>query len=125
MTIRLAALSFVLVAAAAPTLAQQNDRKLIIYGNDRCPEGTICVRAPESERFRIPQSLRDNPLPPDDQPWRDRASMASRAGSASGIGSCSPVGAGGFTGCQQQMMKQARDENRADSAARGASAVPH
>lgn len=112
-------------AAAGPAPAQQNDRQLIIYGNDRCPAGTICVRAPESERYRIPQTMRqEEPLAPADQPWAARASSVSRAGAASGTGSCSNSGAGGFTGCWNQMMKEARDERRGRNAAAADSAVP-
>jgi len=123
---KLASLAFAavagLVAASAP--AQQNDRQLIIYGNDRCPSGTICVRAPESERYRIPQGMRSGTLAPADQPWAARAASVADAGAASGAGSCSSTGAGGFTGCFAQQARQARAERRADKAAVAASAQP-
>ena len=32
---------------------------------------------------------------------------------AAGVNSCTPVGAGGWTGCYQQMLRQAREERRA------------
>ena len=32
---------------------------------------------------------------------------------AAGINSCSPVGTGGWTGCTQQLLRQAREERRA------------
>lgn len=112
------------LALVAPAHAQQNDRQLIIYGNDRCPEGTVCVRAPEADRYRIPQTLRTAPLPPAEQPWAARASSVSRAGAAAGTGSCTNTGAGGWTGCWNQMMKDARDDRRQQNAASGASAEP-
>ena len=92
---------------AAPAFAQQNDKALIVYGNDKCPEGTVCIRAPESERFRIPQSLRSGPLAPQDQPWSQRAASINDV-SQSGTGSCSPTGSYGQTGCFRKFL----DENR-------------
>ena len=112
------------VVAIVPAHAQQNDRQLVIYGNDRCPEGTICVRAPEADRYRIPQTLRSAPLAPAEQPWGARASSVSRADAASGTGSCSTAGAGGWTGCWNKMIKDARDDRREQNAAAGASAEP-
>ena len=110
---------------AAPASAQTGDRALIIYGNDPCPANTICVRAPESDRYRIPKTLRnESTLPPTEQPWSRRQSSVSRAGAATGTGSCSNVGGGGWTGCWNKMMKEARDEKKAEAAADGQSAVP-
>lgn len=113
------------IAGAGPALAQSKDQVLVIYGSDRCPANTICVKAPESDRYRIPKNLRDGSLPAGDQTWASRASSTSRAGAASGIGSCSPVGAGGATGCTQQMLRQAREERRAARAASEASSTPN
>ena len=112
------------LAMVAPAHAQQNDRQLIIYGNDRCPEGSICVRAPETDRYRIPQTLRQGTLAPTEQPWGARAASVSRAGASSGTGSCSTAGAGGWTGCWNKMIKDARDDRRQQNAAAGASAEP-
>jgi hypothetical protein len=109
--------------AVGPALAQQNDRALIVYGNDRCPEGTICVRAPEAERFRIPQSLRSGPLAPQDQPWSERAASLADVG-ATGPGSCSTGGAGGWTGCWQQQMRTAHAEKKQQQQADAESPLP-
>ena len=114
--------------AAAPALAQEETRpaapeaeapvnQLIVYGEDSCPpsneeEIIVCARLPEEERFRIPSSLRDRPDDPGNRSWRDRAIELSYVG-RSGIGSCSPVGAGGFVGCHNQLVNQARAERRA------------
>jgi hypothetical protein len=119
---RLAVLLF--AALAAPALAQEPEaaaadarvNQLIVYGDDSCPPSTaeeiiVCARLPEDERYRIPRALRDNPNDPASRSWRDRAIELSTVG-RSGIGSCSPVGAGGFIGCHNQLVEQARAERR-------------
>jgi len=108
---------------AGPAFAQQNDKALVIYGNDKCPEGTICIRAPESDRYRIPQSLRSGPLAPQDQPWAQRAASIANVG-ASGTGSCTNSGAGGWTGCWNQQMKAARAEKKQQAQAEAESPLP-
>ncbi len=109
--------------AAAPAFAQQNDKALVVYGNDPCPESTICVRAPESERYRIPQSLRSGPLAPQDQPWSQRSQSIANVG-AGGTGSCTSTGAGGWTGCWKQQMQAARADKKQDAAAEAESPLP-
>ena len=108
---------------AAPAFAQQNDRALVIYGDDKCPQGTICIRAKESDRYRIPQSLRSAPLAPKDEPWAQRAASIANVG-ASGAGSCSNSGAGGWTGCWNQQMKAARAEKKQNAQAEAESPLP-
>ena len=108
---------------AAPAFAQQNDKALVIYGNDKCPEGTICIRAPEGDRYRIPQSLRSGPLAPQDQPWAQRAASIATVGNG-GTGSCTNVGAGGWTGCWQKQMRAARAEKKQKAAAEAESPLP-
>jgi hypothetical protein len=112
------------LAVATPASAQAGGSALIIYGNDRCPPNTVCVRAPESERFRIPQSLRTAPLAPQDQPWAARAKSVANAGAATGTGSCTATGAGGFTGCWRQQMEAGRAEKGQTSDARAQSPEP-
>ncbi len=109
--------------AAVPAVAQQNDRALVIYGNDKCPDGTVCIRAPENQRYRIPQSLRSGPLAPQDQPWSQRAASIADVG-ASGTGSCTNSGAGGWTGCWGKQMRAARAEKKQDAAAVAESPLP-
>lgn len=111
------------IGAAAPAFAQQNDRALVIYGDDKCPTGTVCVRAPESQRYRIPQSLRSGPLAPKDQPWSQRAASVDTVANT-GTGSCTNVGAGGWTGCGQQQLRTARAERRQDVQAEAESPLP-
>lgn len=119
----LAPLALLLGGAPAPTLAQQADRVLIVYGNDKCPESegeniVVCARKPEAERFRIPEELRHSPGPPD---WRDRAKSLEYVG-RSGTSSCSAAGTGGWTGCWSSLMSQARAERKEDKDA--ATAAP-
>ena len=98
----------------APAFAQRNtnEQVLVIFGNDACPRDTICVRRSEGERYRIPQELRRVAPSPESQSWASRARSMEYVG-ASGINSCTPSGAGGWTGCYQQMLRQAREERRA------------
>lgn len=88
--------------------------QLIVYGDDPCPESTadqitVCARKGENERFRIPEALRDDPRAPGRESWTNRAEALEYVG-RTGTDSCSPVGAGGFTGCFTQLMRQARAE---------------
>lgn len=100
--------------AAAPALAQDapsdNVRMSIVYGDDaapECPEGDICVVAvlPEEDRYRIPPPLRFSE-DPENTAWTRRVEKLEMIGDF-GTMSCSPVGAGGFTGCTQQMIAAA------------------
>ncbi|NIJ07491.1 hypothetical protein FHS31_001087 [Sphingomonas vulcanisoli] len=99
----------------APVLAQANDKVLMIFGQDKCPAGTTCVRAPETERFRIPKDLRQSTEKPQNQ-WADRAKSLDSVG-ASGTGSCSATGAGGWTGCFGQQMRTYKQDRAADAKA--------
>lgn len=109
-----AALAAPLLAPSSPAVAQRNtnEQVLVIFGNDACPRDTICVRRSEGERFRIPQELRRVEPSGQSNSWAARARSMEYAG-ASGTNSCTPVGAGGWTGCYQQMLRQAREERRA------------
>jgi hypothetical protein len=94
----------------APVAAQE--RILTVFGDDRCPDNTICVRAPEKDRYRIPKELRPASASPKNQSWAVR-SEATLGEGASGTGSCSNVGGGGWTGCWSEEMRKARAEARA------------
>lgn len=99
------------LAAPLPALAQ--DRILTIFGDDKCPENTICVRARESERFRIPKDLRQDPLiAPNRQAWAAKAQATLDAGSKSGTGSCTAIGPGGHTGCFVERARAAKAERQ-------------
>ncbi len=117
-----AALLLAPFVAPLPVQAQlSNDRVLTIFGEDKCPSDTICVRAPEAERFRIPKQFRNNGATgPENQSWAARAQATTDAGARSGTGSCTASGPGGWTGCFQQQMRAAR----AEAAARAADQNP-
>jgi hypothetical protein len=104
--------AFVLGAAALPNVATAQERILTVFGDDRCPDNTICVRAPERERYRIPKELRPASVSPKNQSWAVR-SQATLSEGASGTGSCSGTGSGGWTGCWSEEMRKAREEARA------------
>lgn len=114
----IAASPFVMPAAAFAQNAAQNG-VLVIYGNDKCPtnengdEIVICRRLDEAERFRIPQTLREQPgRPQATESWAVRSGDALDAG-RTGTGSCSAVGANGSTGCFVRQARQAKAESRA------------
>jgi hypothetical protein len=105
-----AALAFTTPASAQ---ADVKVNQLIVYGKDACPQSTqdeitVCARRPETDRFRIPEQLR-NVADPANSSWANKALELQYVG-RSGIGSCSPSGPGGATGCLQQFINQARAE---------------
>lgn len=105
-------------ASQASGPADVRVNQLIIYGDDPCPQSqdpnevTVCARLPDSDRYRVPPNLRDNPNEPGSNSWANRATELSYVG-RTGTESCSTVGGGGFTGCFNQMVTQARAERRA------------
>lgn len=118
------ALSAAALAApfAAPAAAQDDTGEkvnmVVVYGQDACPPSTdgeivVCARQSESERYRIPESLRYSD-DPDNTAWAQRVEQLEMVGKF-GTMSCSPVGAGGFTGCTQEMIRQAYGEKASAS----------
>ena len=90
--------------------------QLIVYGDDPCPQSTaeeivVCARRPEDDRFRIPEPFRGDTDLRDNEAWAARARSLETVGRG-GIQSCSTVGPAGFTGCWNEMMRQAREERR-------------
>ena len=115
LTLATAALTLPMVAVPEPAMAQRVN-EIIVYGTDPCPRSTddevvVCARKPESERFRIPENLRQGGSLQSRQAWANRA-IAFETYSKTGINSCSPVGPAGFTGCSQQLVNQAFKERR-------------
>ena len=106
-----------LAALPAPALAQQaRTSEIIVYGTDPCPRSTddevvVCARKPEGERYRIPERLRVSGSRQSRQSWAANAKSFETVG-ATGINSCSAVGPAGHTGCLQQIINQARAEQR-------------
>lgn len=113
-----------LVAVASPASAQEAGERvnqLIIYGDDPCPpaadaEITVCARKDESERYRIPEPLRESPAPQNDA-WNNRVIAYERVGKF-GTLSCTPAGAGGHLGCTQKLIDDAYAEKRGSSEVR-------
>ena len=69
-------------ALSSPADAQSNRRgQIIVYGNDPCPRSTD-----------------------------DEVVVCKRVG-RTGPQSCSPVGPAGYTGCMEQMIRDAREES--------------
>ena len=95
--------------------------QLSVYGDDPCPassggEITVCARKAESERFRIPEPLRGIDRP-QSEAWTNKVQAYETVG-AFGNMSCSPVGAGGASGCTQQLIQQAAAERKNGSEVR-------
>ncbi|WP_421851566.1 hypothetical protein [Novosphingobium sp.] len=114
-----------LLGMPLPAAAQAQDNpsekinQLIVYGDDPCPASTdgsitVCARKDESERFRIPKPLRDNPNDSVNQGWTQRVKAYETVG-AFGTNSCSPIGAGGATGCMSQLINSAYAEKKQSS----------
>lgn len=109
------------LVAASPAAAQEEagDRvnMVIAYDESECPEAAaeneivVCEILVEAERYRVPAALRSSDSP-ENRSWTERVESIRYIGDF-GTMSCSPVGAGGFTGCTQQMIEAAykdRDE---------------
>lgn len=93
---------------------------VVVYGDDACPESSaneivVCPRLDESERYRIPPLVRDNPQDTANESWTNRVQAYEYVGK-SGTLSCSPVGGGGFTGCTQELIDKAYAERESGSA---------
>lgn len=104
-------LAFGLVAATMPVSAFAQERVLTIFGKDECPSNTICVRAPEKERFRIPKELRKTDLSPTQRSWASRVSATLEPG-RTGPSACAAASGGSWVGCFGEEMRQAREEAR-------------
>ena len=93
---------------------------LVVYGDDPCPQGTgdeivVCARRPESERYRIPKPIRENPSPQGGPGWASQVAEMERAGRAVIPGSCSANGSYGFTGCTAAMLERWLAERRMEA----------
>ena len=117
------------LAHSQPVLAQgsgETINALIVYGDDPCPVSTgdqitVCARKDESERYRIPEILRDT-VSPQNEAWNNRV-LAYETVFDSGTLSCSPTGPGGWTGCTQSMIDQAYAEKKTDASVRFAQLI--
>ncbi len=114
------------IAMATPAAAQDEggDRvnMVIVYGDDEvqppanADEIVVVARLPESERFRIPESLRFS-SDPANTAWAERVEAFEFVGDFGAL-SCSPTGAAGYTGCTQELIDIAYGEKREASSVR-------
>ncbi len=103
-------------APAVPVAVKSGEpavNQLIVYGSEPCPRSTadqitVCARKPESERYRIPENLRDLGSAKSTS-WASNAIELSYVGKT-GTESCSTVGPGGMTGCLGQIINAAEKE---------------
>jgi hypothetical protein len=112
----LAALAVALAPAPATAQSAADEPKvnqLIIYGDDKCPpstdqEITVCARLDESERYRIPEDLREL-SGPENTAWVNKVKGFEAVGKFGPL-SCTPIGAGGELGCTAKMIEAAYAE---------------
>ena len=123
--IAIAGLALALPAAAhaqdAVDTGDDSYNMVIVYGDDECPQSTadqivVCARKAENDRYRIPETLRFSQSPANTS-WAERVERFEMAGDF-GIMSCSPTGAGGFTGCTQEMINAAYADKANDAGVR-------
>lgn len=115
----LSAFALPVMAQDAPPAADAANEKVnlvIVYGDDACPKASgdeliVCGRKEEKERYRIPETLRGDPNAPANQAWGQQYKALEYVGK-SGIDSCSPSGIGGFTGCFNQLARNAKAEKQ-------------
>jgi hypothetical protein len=109
------------IAAAEPYVATASPDRwsvLTTFGDETCPEAkpdeiVVCATLPESERYRVPASLRET----DDTPvggaaWGSRVEAYDDIARQSRPGSCSAVGTYGWTGCTAAALRQWFAERR-------------
>ena len=110
-----------LLLFAVPAMAQDTPEpkvnQLIVFGRDSCPQSTddtitVCARKDESERYRIPEPLREH-FSPQNEAWNNKVRAYETVG-RTGTMSCSPVGAGGWTGCAGKLINDAYAEKKTD-----------
>lgn len=116
-------------AAQDETVADDNSddvNMVIIYGDDECPrsqggEIVVCSRFDESERYRIPENLRES-SDPANQAWTQRAKSFETVGNF-GAMSCTPTGYSGWSGCTEQLIQAAYAERRGGQNVRAAQLI--
>lgn len=100
-----AAVALLPAPAAAQSEAGDKVNTVIVYGDDECPPSTgdeivVCARMDESERFRIPERLRQS-TDPANEPWASRVRAYETVGNFGAL-SCSPVGSGASSAVPQR-----------------------
>ena len=108
-----AALAAVPHLAAAQEQGGDKVNTVILYGEDKCPQSTegvinVCAHLPESERYRIPEVLRESSSPQNES-WTNKVLSYEAVGNFGPL-SCTPYGAGGELGCTAKMIEAAYAE---------------
>ena len=97
---------------------------LVTFGADKCPEAVgdeivVCAAQPESERYRVPESLRKTEgAPVRGGSWTSAVESLDGYARAVLPNSCSVNGSNGFTGCTQQALQAWFAERRGKSEGR-------
>ena len=97
---------------------------LVTFGADKCPEAVgdeivVCATQPESERYRVPESLRKTEgTPVRGGSWTSAVESLDGYARAVLPNSCSVNGSTGFTGCTQQALQAWFAERRGKSEGR-------
>lgn len=110
----LALVTFALLASALPAATGERVSTLVVFGNDPCPRSSadeivVCARQPESERYRIPKSLRKQEYnEARDGSWAGTARVLEYVNRQGIPGSCSPNGSFGQTGCFRRFIEENR-----------------
>jgi hypothetical protein len=112
------AAAFASMPAAAQEEAGDRVNTVIVYGEDECPpssgsEIVVCARLDESERYRIPEALRQSSSPAN-EPWASKVRAYETVGNFGAL-SCSPAGSGGELGCTAKMIEAAYQERATSS----------
>ena len=99
--------------------------EIVVYGNDPCPRSTddevvICVRRPETERYRISEAFRTSGDRQERTSWANKSRSLMGAGNT-GINSCSAVGPAAHTGC---LLKEIQENEEANREANEAATAP-
>jgi hypothetical protein len=110
-TLAASAAAATLALVPAPASAQAGQTTVVIFGNDPCPREAICIRAPESQRYRLPKNEQLIGTRQQRQSWAKKSEALTTVGTT-GTGSCSPVGPGGHTGCLIQEINRAKKDAR-------------
>ena len=97
----------VLALTPHPAAAQQADRILDIYGDEKCPSSNgeqivVCRHHDIKEKYRIPKDLRDQESVPQAVQNNGLAAVNSTGGTGVQINSCNSIGAGVSAGCTKQ-----------------------
>lgn len=122
-TVLTLASALALGSLSVPADAQIRQRVVEVFGADKCPEGSreeiiVCAPKPESDRFRLPTTLREAAVAAADRESQESRVDEMVALGRSGPGSCGVQGPGAFTGCFQRLVEGNKAERNALKRAR-------